>query len=57
MLENNDFWGKQCFFWKTMSFLKAIFFDTTSHMNYFEYKAYALYQNKNYSYFTLTFFS
>ena len=28
---------------------KAMFFDTTSHMIYFDYKAYAFYQNKNYS--------
>ena len=30
-----------------------MFFDTTSHMIYFDYKAYAFYQNKNYSCFTL----
>jgi len=47
MLENIDvFWktmgflGKQCCF-----FLKAMFFYTTSHMIYFDYKAYAFYQN------------
>jgi len=52
MLENNGvFFGKQWGFWKTM-FLKAMFFDTTSHMIYFDYKAYAFYQNKNYSCFT-----
>jgi len=59
MLENNGF------FWKTMGFFgkqwvfgennvvvfKAMFFDTTSHMILF-YKAYAFYQNKNYSCFT-----
>jgi len=44
--------GKQCvFFLKTMGF-KAMFFDTTSHMIYFDYKAYAFYQNKNYLCFT-----
>jgi len=44
MLENNGFLGKkQCFFfWKTMMFfLKAMFFDMTSHMIHFDYKAYA----------------
>ena len=48
MLENNGL------FWKTMGFLKkAMFFYTTSHMIYFDYKAYACYQNKkNYSCFT-----
>ena len=47
MLENNGFFGKtmgfggkQCCF-----FFKAMFFDTTSHMIYFDYKAYAFYQN------------
>jgi len=41
MLENNGL------FWKTMGFKKkAMFFDTTSHMIYFDYKAYAFYQNK-----------
>ena len=44
--ENNGFWGKQCFF------KKQCFLDTTSHMIYFDYKAYAFYQNKNYSCFT-----
>ena len=39
------FLGKQWVF-------KAMFFDTTSHMIYFDYKAYAFYQNKNYSCFT-----
>jgi len=34
MLENNGFLGK------TIVFLKAMFFDTTSHMIYFDYKAY-----------------
>ena len=53
MLENNGFFGKQWVFWKTMGFLKkSNVFDTTSHMIYFEYKACAFYQNKNYSYFT-----
>jgi len=37
-LENNGFF-----------FLKSDVFDTTSHMIYFDYKAYAYYQNKNYS--------
>ena len=42
MLENNEF------FWKTMLFyLKSNVFDTTSHMIYFDYKAYALYKNNN----------
>jgi len=27
-------------------------FDTTSHIIYFDYKAYAFYENKNYSCFT-----
>jgi len=36
------FWGKQYLF----LFLKQCFFDTTSHMIYFDYKAYAFYQNK-----------
>ena len=55
MLENNGFfwktmgfWGKQCLF----LFFKAMFFDTTSNMIYFDNKAYAFYQNKNYSCFT-----
>jgi len=34
ILENNGF------------FKKSNFFDTTSHMIYFDYKAYAFYQNK-----------
>jgi len=47
MLENNGFYGK------TVGFLgKQCVFDTTSHMIYFDYKAYAFYQNKNYSCFT-----
>ena len=50
MLENNGF------FWKTMGFFKAMFFDMTSHMIYFDYKAYAFYQNK-YSCLTYNFFS
>ena len=37
MLETNVFFGKQWFFFK-----KAMFFDTTSHIIYFYYKAYAL---------------
>ena len=51
MLENNGFFrktmgffGKQC-----CCFVKAMFFDTTSHMIYFDYKAYAFYQNTKYS--------
>jgi len=50
MFENN------AVFWKTMGFLSNVF-DTTSHMIYFDYKAYAFYENKNYSCFTLNFFS
>ena len=47
MLENNGFLGK------TMGFFgNAMFFDTNSRIIYFDYKAYAFYQNKNYSYFT-----
>jgi len=61
MLENDGFFGKTMgfsgkrwvFFWKTM------FFDTTTHMIYFDYKAYiyiyAFYQNKNYSMFYINF--
>ena len=45
MLENN------AFFWKTMGF-KSNVFDMTSRVIYFYYKAYAFYQNKNYSCFT-----
>jgi len=45
MLENNGVFGKQCF-------LKAMIFGTTSHMIYYDYKAYAFYQNKNDSCFT-----
>ena len=49
---------KKCTCWKTMLFgkqcffKKAMFFDTTSHIIYFDYKAYAFYQNKKYSCFT-----
>ena len=39
MLENNGFFGKQWFFLENNVF-KAMFFDTTSHMIYFDYKAY-----------------
>ena len=46
------FWENNGVFWKTMNFFKAMFFDTTSHMIHFDYKAYAFYQNKNYSCFT-----
>ena len=46
MLENNGFLGKQ---WVLK---KALFFDTTSHVIYFDYKTYAFYQNKNNSCFT-----
>jgi len=52
MLENN------VFFWNTMGFLgekcvfKAMVFDTTPHVIYFDYRAYAFYQNKSYSCFT-----
>jgi len=53
MLENNGFYGKTVgFLGKQCVFLKTMFFDTTSHMIYFDYKAYAFYQNKNYSCFT-----
>ena len=46
MLENNGFfWKNNGVSGKTM-FFKAMFFDTTSHMIYFDYKAYAFYQNK-----------
>jgi len=40
--------GNSGLFWKTMGFFKkkAMFFYTTSHMIYFDYKAYACYQNK-----------
>jgi len=44
------FSGKQWGFWEnSVFFKKAMFFDTTSHMIYFDYKAY---QNKNYLCFT-----
>ena len=61
---SDNFWFqnngiKKCSCWKTMFFLeingvflKAMFFDTTSHIIYFDYKTYAFYQNKNYSCFT-----
>ena len=53
MLENNEFYGKTVGFWgKQCCLFKTVFFDTTSHMIYFDYKAYAFYQNKNYSCFT-----
>jgi len=54
MLENNGFYGKQCVFWENnvVVFKQNNVFDTTSHMIYFDYKAYAFYQNKNYSCFT-----
>jgi len=59
MLENNGFLRKQwvfgennVFFLENNGFFKAMFFDTTSHIIYFDYKAYAFYQNKNYSCFT-----
>jgi len=54
MLENNEFFGKTMGFWgkQCCCFLKAMFFDTTSHMIYFDYKAYAFYQNKTYLCFT-----
>ena len=50
--------GKECVFlvkqWfsKNKVFFKKQCLDTTSHMIWFDYKAYAFYQNKNYSYFT-----
>jgi len=37
------FFGKQC-----CCFLKNNVFDTTSHMIYFDYKAYAFYQKKTF---------
>jgi len=40
------------FFGKQWVFFKAMYFDTTSHMIYFDYKAYAFYQNKDYSCFS-----
>jgi len=52
MLENNGFFGKTMDFSGKTMFFKAMFFYTTSHMIYFDYKAYAFYQNKNYSCFT-----
>jgi len=51
MLENNGF-----FLENNRFYLKSNVFDTTSHMIYIEYKAYAFYQNKNYSCFTYNFF-
>jgi len=55
MLENSGFYGKTMGFWGKQCFLKkAIFFDTTSHMINFDYKAYAFYQNKNYRYSCFT---
>jgi len=52
MLENNGFYGKTVGFGGKQCFLVIFFknnvFDTTSHMIYFDYKAYAFYQNKNY---------
>ena len=57
MLENNGFFGKTMgFFWENNVFLKSNVFDTsTSHMIWFNYKAYTFYQNKNYSYFYTNF--
>ena len=50
MLENNGFFRKTMgFFGKQCCFVKAMFFDTTSQMIYFDYKAYAFYQNTKYS--------
>jgi len=44
--ENNVFFvEKQCFFCGKTMFFKAMLFDMTSHMIYFNYKAYAFYQN------------
>jgi len=41
MLENNGLFGKTMFFrGENNVFVKAMFFDTTSHMIYFDYKAY-----------------
>jgi len=42
------FLGKQwVFFGKNNGVFKSNVFDTTSHMIYFDYKAYAFYQNNN----------
>jgi len=38
------FMGKQWVFWENNVFV--LFFDTTSHMIYFDYKAYAFYPHK-----------
>ena len=46
------FMGKQWVLGKQCCFLKNNVFDTTSHMIFYYYKAYAFYQNKNYSCFT-----
>jgi len=59
MLENNGFFGKTMgFFWKTMGFFflkKSNVFDTTLHIIYFDYKAYAFYQNKKLFMFNINF--
>jgi len=60
MLENNGFFAKTMgFFWENyVLFLKkkqCFWHDFTNDL--FDYKAYASYQNKNYSCLTLTFFS
>jgi len=52
MLENNGIWGKTMGFMGKQCFFEKHCFFTTSHMIGFDYKAYAFYQNKNYSYFT-----
>jgi len=62
MFENNGFFGKTMgFLGKQLMLLllKSNDFDTTSQMIYFDYilVAYEFYKNKNYSRFTLTFFS
>jgi len=48
MLENNGFFGKTMGVLGKQCFFKSNVFYTTSHMIYFDYKAYAFYQNKNY---------
>jgi len=57
MLENNGFFGKTMVFWENnvFFFLKSNVFDTTSHIIYFDYKAYAFYQNKKLFMFYINF--
>ena len=57
MLKNNGFYGKTMGFFEKQCFIfKSNVFDTTSHMIYFDYKAYAFYQNKNLFMFYINFF-